>query len=124
LTVTLKWRFEVVFWIWLSVCVLAFPPIAFGLAIATMYFYLRLVLRVDLQQMLIMRTQTTEKRRSSPKNRWNHWIFFRVPAEMHTGEKDDPELKTCTTDNRLIVKVGGLFIGLVCFAKCINSLLW
>jgi hypothetical protein len=114
----------VVFWFWLGVCVLAVPPIVFGLGLAAMYIYLRLVLRVDLQQMLIMRTQTTETKRSRRKNRWNHWSFFQVPAEIHTGEKDGPELNTCIADNRLIVKVGGLFIALVCLAKCMTSVPW
>ena len=89
-----------------------------------MYIYLRLVLRVDLQQMLIMRTQTTETIRSRRKNRWNHWSFIRVPGEIYTGKKQDPNFETARADIWVIVKVGGVLVALVGFAIFTNALLW
>ena len=109
-----------VFWLWLGLFLLAVPPFAFGLVIASLYIYVRLKYSRNLLCMLNVRDRTTEPNLSKRKFRRDHWSPFRRMCEIHAKPGEDVRLETDSPNSRLLIIVVGVFVALVCIAKCIS----
>jgi hypothetical protein len=106
-------RPEVVFWFWLAVVVMVVPPIAIGLALATVFLYIQVNYPGILRHYF-----NADKRLNSAANTrlWrdrNHfqriWEWF-----MDAGLENDPPRDYCSFNRRMIVIVVGLLLASAC----------
>jgi hypothetical protein len=105
-----------VFWFWISVCVMAVPAIVFALVFSALYLYLRLRYQSHLQKILKIPARTTKARHSCRKIRWFHWSLFLGACEIKAESDEDVRLKTNFLEPRSLAVVGGMLIILVCIA--------
>ena len=100
--------------------VLAVPPIAFGLVFSSLFLYVRSKHQRKLLSILNVRDRTTEIKLAMRKFRRYHWSPFRRMCEIHAKPGEDVRLETDSPNSRLLIIVVGVFIALVCIAKCIS----